>query len=279
MPIQFTVDRVVTQMAEGQEHVQSANEADKPRVTQITKYNLLASALNASTVLLTIAVAAAAFFAYTTAFVLGSVALFTRLAVLKEMDKYTLPVDQVCEGNQVNEARPQRSGRELWGRARQAVLDPIAYIGAQLRHVINIATQEEREANLFERLGLVKPEGWNQHEVFVFDYPVWNNPVPLDCERVPAQGSEEVAPEARRAEVDAVRAGVGAVRAGVGAVLDILDAANPQARRGNAEQDAAQARRGNAEENAAAEEAPEQFEAEPQLRRLHQAVPMPMETE
>lgn len=163
MPIHFTVDRAATWCADQLLSRQQLTDARKNEIRPATKYNLLVTAFNSSTVLLVASVILAVFFAYTAAFTLLALGLFTRFTTEKEIQKYTLPLRQ--------DEQQQAGAAGMWERLREA------FAGAMLRHALHQATPEEKVENIFQNVRLPRQPNWEQDEVFVFDYAFWKNKI------------------------------------------------------------------------------------------------------
>lgn len=144
-------------------------ETRRNQIFSITKYNLLATAFNASTVVLAVAVASAILFAYTAAVALGSIAIFVRLTTAKELSKYTMPLDRTVRPQLVG---PPKEGATIWQHVD-------AFVPDLLRHHLGVMEPKEKEDNIFARLGANRPKDWVEDEHFVFDHAVWKNRVPV----------------------------------------------------------------------------------------------------
>lgn len=94
--MELTTNKAVTWVAEkmlDRDPQRAANWRNNDNILKATKYNLLVNGLNASTVLLTIAVVAAvAFFAVNAALVFGTIGLVARMVIEKELCHYTAGV-------------------------------------------------------------------------------------------------------------------------------------------------------------------------------------------
>jgi len=116
---------------------------------RVSKFNHTLMAFNASSVLLIIALAAAILFSLHLAVVLGAIAIFARLALLKEMHTLTEPDDE----NQV------------------------------MRHAMNYLIGRHNDPNqsarIFNKLGIEPIRGWNKDRLIIFDNLVWVNPLPM----------------------------------------------------------------------------------------------------
>jgi hypothetical protein len=154
MPLHLTVDRAAEVVA-GKWLKYQDTQMSVARRTQImpaTKYNLLVTAFNASTVLLTIAIAAAILFSHTTAFVFGAIALFVRFTTEKEIRSKAIPREGAASHLQ---------------QLAHVALNAMGLGQRNVGHTIltNVAAEQD--------------ERWNENEVILLDYPVWKNRVPL----------------------------------------------------------------------------------------------------
>ena len=122
-------------------------EKRKLEILPATKYNLLVYAFNTSTVLLVAAVASAILFAFSTSMVLGSIALFTRFAVEKEIDRnYALPIQGGIEKMLTFSWRREAEG--------------------------------EREERILQKVGQ-QVVGWNENAYEFDEWALWKNTVPV----------------------------------------------------------------------------------------------------
>jgi hypothetical protein len=166
MPIHITIDRGVDWLAKKTLDYRDAQmpEARRAQLAPVTKYNLLVSGFNTSTLLLIAAVASAVLFAYTAAFVLGAIAIFTRLTTERELHTYAIPP--------VNQEEP--------GHLAQLARVAMNVLGMDRRNLGNA---------ILQRLGAGDVENWEENEI-VFDvYPIWKNkaPIPADPNRQPVR--------------------------------------------------------------------------------------------
>jgi hypothetical protein len=133
-------------------------EFDEPNITPKKKatllpslqYNALVYAFNASTILLTAAVAIAFFATLSAAVSIAGVALFVRWCTEKELDKATVP------------ASP--SG---------GMLDAV------YNYISNQVTLEVKKGALFGKLGIAQPAEWHMNVLTVFDHVLWKSAVPI----------------------------------------------------------------------------------------------------
>ncbi len=166
----ITADYATNWLANRALDSQQVSDNRKKQILPVTKYNTLVDIFHASTVLLVVAVVSAILFAYTTAFVFGSIALFTRATTLKEFEKYKTP-------RPAPEPNPPGERQGAVAFAYRILLDHLRDI--RLRHALNQSTEDEKVGNIFEKMGFKRPEGWEEHAIFVFDHPIWMNKIPL----------------------------------------------------------------------------------------------------
>ena len=164
MPVHLTVDRAATWCTDLFLSRQQLTEEREDEIYLATKYNLLVTAFNASTVILVASVAFAIFLSYTASLILLAMGLFVRCTVEKEIRKYTLPPRQDEE-----EQSPRAA---VWERLR-------TFASSMLRHALHQESAEEQTENIFRNVDLPRPEQWDQDEVFVFDYSFWKNKIEI----------------------------------------------------------------------------------------------------
>lgn len=122
-------------------------QAKKDKILPVTKYNVVATTFNISTVLLVVAVANAAILAFSAAFTLGSIGLFLRLVSEREINRYASP--------------PEPTNAHMF------------------KKMIGLADKAEREIEISAQIGIALPQGWSENAVFVFDFAVWKNTLPV----------------------------------------------------------------------------------------------------
>jgi hypothetical protein len=147
----------------------------KDQILPATKYNLLVTGFNISMLLLIGAIVSAVLFAYTAAFVLGAIALFTRSITVRELRTYAIPLP-----NQEEEP----------GHLAQLARVAMNVIGIERRNLGNA---------ILQRLGVADVEGWHDDDIDFEGYPLWKKyaPIPADPNRPPVRDA------APRAEVPA----------------------------------------------------------------------------
>lgn len=124
------------------------SDSKKERVLPIAKYNCLAGAFNASTVLLVAAVASAILLSPAFAVVYGTIALAVRMTVEQELNRYSLPVGT----------------------------EPNPVMGVLYRLITPDGTP--REDYICQKVGTNRPKGWAENEVNIFGYSLWKNMLP-----------------------------------------------------------------------------------------------------
>lgn len=123
-------------------------EERKGRILEVTTYNLLATAFNASTVLLTAAVAAAILCSAHAAIVLGAAGLLARLISERALYDYTIPQEGANAGSIF-----------------------LRMIGRSERRETLEAIQKRTEVEL--------ARDWVEDKVRIADYALWKNCIPV----------------------------------------------------------------------------------------------------
>lgn len=148
-PINFEVRDAAQWAANQYLNRQELTPERRGEVKDLTEYNILAYADNASSALLAIAAVAAAFFSYAAAVVFGAVSLFVHFIVSKELENYAKPEGVAALVHVANQTAP---------------------------------TAQDRIRNICQKLG-IQPlgEDWTENIVSIFGHAVWKRTIPQDA--------------------------------------------------------------------------------------------------
>lgn len=135
---------------------QQISQARRDQIFPATKFNLLVNTFNASSVLLVAAAVSALFFAFSVSSVCFCIGLFLRYTSEKELETYSLPLPLAG-----------------WNAVAALVQTNL------LRHALHQATDDEKIRNIFQKVGMPRPENWEPNELLFLDFVAWKNTIAI----------------------------------------------------------------------------------------------------
>ncbi len=156
MPIHYTLNEAATLVANKWVSYQEPqiNGERRRQIVPIATYNLLATAFNASTVLIIAAVVSTLFYGFAASVALGAIGVFLRLTAERGINHFALPQQDEDVAQQMT-----RFFRTTFG-------------------MDEMDEKEARAKQIFVRLGIPRIVNWNEDEVYI-GLPLWKNSVPI----------------------------------------------------------------------------------------------------